>query len=268
MKAFDIIQNRRSVRTFLEIPLRKATEEYIDDYLDCLNNEVGPLGNKIHLERIEMPPGVKVGTYGMIKNPVGYIAGTTKDGLKPLLDYGYLFEKMILDFSNQRIGTCWMAGTFKRSDFENLMTVDEVIPAVSPIGYFDSTRFFESMMRKMVKADLRKSSDVLFFSDDFNKTIQHDDVLEGVRLAPSASNKQPWRIVVKGDFYHLYLEEDKKYNNALPIKVQYLDMGIAMYHLEYMLSDRGISGKWIIENPNIQVPNENFIYIISYKKIH
>lgn len=267
MKAFESIQSRRSVRTFLNIPLRETTEKYIDDYLKSLNEEVGPLGNTIRFERVVIPPNMKVGTYGMIKNPVGYIAGTTKQSIESLLDFGYLFEKMILNFSDKKIGTCWMAGTFKRQMFERFMSIDEVIPAVTPIGYFDSTRFFETMMRKMVKSDMRKPSESLFFLNDFDTTIEHDVILEGVRLAPSASNKQPWRIVVRDNYYHIYLEEDKKYNNALPIKVQYLDIGIAMFHLEYMLSDSDISGQWVNDDPSLREPNNNYQYVISFKKM-
>ena len=73
-------------------------------------------------------------------------------------------------------------------------------------------------------------------------------VLESVRIGPSASNKQSWRLVVDrrdGDVHHLVLYEDQAYNNMLGlVKLQDLDMGIAMRHVEVSARAAGIPGQW------------------------
>ena len=270
MKTFDNIKSRRSVRTFLDKPLRSDTLEYVEQYLDTLKILKGPFGHQTTLSLIDISKNKKVGTYGIIKNPAKYIIGTIDNTIEGLMDYGYLFEKMILDFNEKKIGTCWMAGTFKREDFASVKG-EGLMPAVTPIGYYDNTRFFENMMRKVVKSDLRLPFEQLFFDGSFDKSLNaesaghYNDVLEAIRLGPSASNKQPWRILKIGDELHLYLEENKKYNETLSFKLQYLDIGIAMYHLETMCKDYELKGSWVKEAPQIELPNENYHYVISYK---
>ncbi|MBI9015152.1 MAG: hypothetical protein JEZ08_23165 [Clostridiales bacterium] len=266
MEAFNNIKNRRSVRTFLKTPFRQETEDFIKEYLEDLKTETGPFSHTLNISTIDIEDGKKVGTYGIIKNPQKYIAATVVNTIEGLMDFGYLFEKMILDFNIKKIGTCWMAGTFKRTDFSHMtFNENDVLPAVTPIGYFENRRFFENLMRKAAKSDMRLPYETLFFNENFETPMAEHQALEAVRLGPSASNKQPWRILVKEDTYHLYLEENVKYNNTLSFKMQYLDMGIAMYHLEVALKEMEIEKTWIKENPNVSVPNENYIYVVSYK---
>jgi len=270
MRQYEIIERRRSVRTFLSESLRESTVDFINHYIEKVNMLKGPFGHSIKLYTHDMSNQKRVGTYGIIKNPAMYIAGTTHNSIEGIMDYGYLFERMILDFTEKNIGTCWMAGTFKRDDFD-IIKEDEIMPAVTPIGYFDNTRFFENMMRKVVKSDLRLPFEQLFFDENFETPLKEEkagpfkEALMAVRIGPSASNKQPWRVLKQANSIHLYLEENKKYNETLPFKVQYLDMGIAMYHLEAILKENDFEGQWIKEEPDVKLPNENYKYIVTYK---
>ena len=59
-----------------------------------------------------------------------------------------------------------------------------------------------------------------------------------LRIAPSASNKQPWRIVVENETLHLFWDVDIKYNSMIKThNIQALDMGIALCHLIHSSSD-------------------------------
>ncbi len=86
--------------------------------------------------------------------------------------------------------------------------------------------------------------------------------LEYVRMAPSASNKQPWRIVmdVNGEA-HFFIERTPKYGHALGYDIQMIDMGIALSH--YVLA----SGKDHVFQKEIwmDMPNENTSYLFSVK---
>ena len=67
-----------------------------------------------------------------------------------------------------------------------------------------------------------------------------------VRLAPSASNRQPWRIIAgrsRKDF-HFFLERTPGYNNNRFVKsdLQRVDMGIAMCHFELAMKESGFNG--------------------------
>ena len=66
-------------------------------------------------------------------------------------------------------------------------------------------------------ADTRLNSDALFFDGEYGQPITHSvsaaltDALEEVRWAPSAVNKQPWRIILDGLSAHFYEKQDKGY---------------------------------------------------------
>jgi len=63
-----------------------------------------------------------------------------------------------------------------------------------------------------------------------------------VRMAPSASNGQPWRLVIDEDavrFYH----GGKEYS-----VFQQLDIGIAFCHFELAMEELGVTGFWSKES--------------------
>ena len=105
-------------------------------------------------------------------------------------------------------------------------------------------------MRKGIQADKRKDSKELFFINDFATPLSYEEeerreALELVRLAPSATNSQPWRIVKKDNKYHFYLKHSKGYDTEKG-DIQKVDMGIALYH--FMALEKG---NVILDNPSI-----------------
>ncbi|MCD8501479.1 MAG: hypothetical protein LRY71_07120 [Bacillaceae bacterium] len=64
---------------------------------------------------------------------------------------------------------------------------------------------FDKTLRYVTKADNKKAWEELFFNENFNQSLSKVDAgqlatpIEMVRLGPSASNKQPWRIVLSND---------------------------------------------------------------------
>jgi cytochrome oxidase assembly protein ShyY1 len=168
-----------------------------------------------------------------------------------------------------------MGGTFNRNSFEQELTLadDEFIPCVTPIGYARSNpRIFDKALRYVVKADNKKSWDQLFFKEDFNHSLSEDVAgllatpIEMVRLGPSASNKQPWRLVLSqnGRDCHFYIEHTPNYSAKLGYDMQLLDMGIAMCQFELSCQELKLSGQWVKEEPDINLPNENYEYIITW----
>ena len=89
-----------------------------------------------------------------------------------------------------------------------------------------------------------------------------------MRIAPSASNKQPWRLVLdrrKKALLHLVMHEDERYNNMLgEVKLQELDMGIAMRHVEVAARAFGIRGSWKRLDPDPIGLEEPWKYIATF----
>lgn len=94
--------------------------------------------------------------------------------------------------------------------------------------------------------------------------------LEMARLAPSASNKQPWRVVKDGSRWHFYLQRTSGYQERRLVKfstvadLQRIDMGIAMCHFDLSARELGLQGHWKVDEPKIDKPDELTDYIASW----
>ena len=235
---------------------------------------VPPFGTEMRFSLIsEDTPGERVpGTYGVIRGARYFIAGALKMGERDLEDFGYLFEIIILFATDLGLGTCWMGGTFDRSGFADSMGLDpdEILPAVSPVGYAARRRsVVDSLFRIGAGSKRRKKWEELFFDGDFGTPLDRakEDYaipIEMVRLAPSASNNQPWRIVRTGGGYHFFLKRSKGYGSLFRVDLQRIDMGIALCHFELAAAEGCLSGEWRIEDVDVGDLPERSEYVASW----
>lgn len=271
----EIIKKRQSVRTYIAQPLTPEMKETLRGFVSNLK---GPFGGTVRFELIELDLALKeskakLGTYGVIRGASTYIGAVVEKADRDLEDFGYSLEKAILYATSLGLGTCWLGGTFKKSEFSKAMEQKdyEILPCITPIGYPSSKKsLIDSAMRFAAGSKNRKSWDELFFSTDFSHGLPESDAgkyatpLEMLRLAPSASNKQPWRIVKDMSKTHFYLQHTKGYAKMLAYDLQRVDMGIAMCHFELTAKELGIEGKWQISVPrNISTPQDTE-YIVSW----
>ncbi len=272
-----VIKKRKSVRTFSKQPFNEELITSINTIITEYSKSVGPFGNLCRFTLIPaLVEGFKPGTYGFIKDPEAYIAGICKNDNEALVDFGYTFEKIILELTALNLGTCWLGGTFKRESFKSNLhiTGSELIPAVTPIGFpAEHRRVFEKGMRKIAQSDRRKPWEVLFFDGGLLTPLSKQSagelsiVFEMVRIGPSASNKQPWVLVLSEDrtLIHFFLNFMPGYTgNKMGFEMQRLDIGIAMAHLEIACDAIGISGTFKAISHRIRVHDENLKYITTY----
>jgi nitroreductase len=224
-------------------------------------------------------------------------------------DYGYLLEQIVLSATDLGLGTCWLGGTFTRSGFADrlALTATETMPAIVAVGHVDETATKEQIHRRPLSRRLPAGQ--LFFESSFETPISgsgpgdgsRDDsardgdgstnggsgvgaadggagdgivakLLEAVRWAPSASNKQPWRIVRDGGDWHFYLQRTKGYGKgsllfaALRLAdLQRVDMGIAMCHFELAAQELGLAGRWVLDEPQITLPGPAIEYTATWR---
>ena len=265
MEGMELIRHRRSVRTFDGNALRADDAEKILDYAARAEN---PYGIEIRWKLLHA--GKDHLRAPVITGADTYIAGCVRRMPHAEEAFGYTFERVVLFAEAMGIGTTWIAGTMDRPAFEKALGLqeDEVMPCVSPLGYpADRMSLRETMMRRGVKADARMEFSELFFDGNFDRplvaTAPWQESLEMVRWAPSAVNKQPWRIVVRGQTAHVYEKHSKGYVNASGWDLQKVDIGIAMLHLVYGLECQGYSAHLTLEDPGIPVP-EGMEYVGSF----
>ena len=262
---------RFSCRQYIDKPITKDEQKRLLDYLSATGK--GPFGAMVRLELIAATEQDRkalkgLGTYGFIKGAAGFIVGAAGPSQKNLEDFGYMMERAILFATDMGLGTCWLGGTFTRSSFAKKIsaTVDEVVPAVTSVGYILKKEQPGVTMRALVGGHNRKPWDNLFFREKFGSPLSSDEAslyavpLEMVRIAPSATNKQPWRIIKHGDSWHFYMQRTKGYGDTLTFKIlniadlQRVDMGIAMCHFQMAAGELGLKGRWEIKEPMIEKP--------------
>ena len=88
-------------------------------------------------------------------------------------------------------------------------------------------------------------------------------LFRSVRLGPSASNKQPWRIIKDENVYHFFLCRTKGYGVS-SYDMQKNDIGIAKCHFELSANELGLKGSWV-EIKDISTQND-WEYCCSWSK--
>ncbi len=271
----EAVKKRYSVRNYSDREIEIEKRKDIETFIETLEN---PFGNKISFHYLGgdgMNDQQKLGTYGVIKGAKQYIGTTIKLEDMALEALGYEFETMILYLAHLGIGTCWLGGTFDRKGFAEAMNIegDELFPVISPYGYAAAKKHIKEMaMRKVIKADKRKDWNELFFKGDLESPLTEEYAgelafpLEMVRLGPSASNKQPWRIVLDDKAVHFYEDREPGYSDRFPYDIQRVDMGIAAAHFDLSVKEKGIPGHFDTKaDPEIKLP-ENMEYVFSWIK--
>jgi hypothetical protein len=215
------IHSRKSVRTYSGKAIPSELKEKIRKSFD---QHSGPFDAPLRFKWLDVPElegeeRIRFGTYGVILGATNFIAGAVKKGDHALEQFGYSFENLILTVTSLGLGTCWMGGTFSRSQFAKAMhlTDDEWLPAITPVGYSSWARGPIDLLFKPSTGRIRFPWNKLFFNEDLAHPLTPDTSgeyavpLEMLQIAPSAANWQPWRILKQGNQFHFLLAHNSGY---------------------------------------------------------
>ena len=303
-QADRLIPTRKSCRSFLPSPLRPehraAIETFIAHEADCpVPGHTTDGATRIVIVDRSTPGDqnepVKLGTYGMIRGAKTFIAGITADRHDSLVAIGYRLERIILFAESLGLGTCWLGGTFTRESFGRAAGVgpDEILPCIIAIGYPARRRtVIDTFVRASAGSRSRKFPEQLFHTYappaggtgvkeltpiDLAAFGTYGVALEMVRLAPSASNRQPWRVFFEPrdraaepweGTYNFFMSRSKRYvGNKLGFTIQRIDMGIAAAHFGATCLQYGIEGEWVVKRPDWEPsdePGDVMEYIFSW----
>jgi hypothetical protein len=271
----ELIRIRKSCRTYDGRPIEDTTLPELAHFITKINEEA-KIGGRFLLVNNTDADGKSVsrlGTYGFISGARSFIVGILENEEKGALEFGYLFEKIVLFATDLGLQTCWLGGTFNKSDFRQNVSMfeNEFIPIVSPVGHKrEKSRLLETTMRMVVGADNRKPWKDLFFEGSSTVPLSetragaHTVPLEMVRLGPSASNKQPWRVIKDKNAFHFFLCRTKGYG-VTSYDLQKNDIGIAKCHFELSANELGLNGVWQ-ERERVNTP-AGWEYISTWSSI-
>jgi nitroreductase len=274
----DSIRARHSTRTYDGQPLTSDEERGIRaSFAEAVPGPFGSTPRFMLASRDEVEAGaspsdmvargkeansskgrVRIGTYGLIVGPRAFVAGVIRRAPLACVDFGYCMEGIILRATELGLATCWIGGVFGRGAIARALEAgrNEFVPATTPVGHAAEKPSFQEMASRLdSRPHTRLDFGQLFFEAGKDGSWaalaspgEWGTLLEAVRIAPSARNMQPWRLVLdrrSGEALHLVMEENRFYNNVLgATKLQELDMGIAMRHVEVAAAELGIPGSW------------------------
>ncbi len=263
----EYVKSRRSIRTFDGETVDDDKKKKLLAFLETIQNPFNiPVKFRLlDAEKNGLACPVVTGTSL-------FMGAKIKNTTNTSVAFGYSFEKFVLYAQSIGLGTVWIGGTMNRSAFEKAMELenDEIMPCMSPIGYpAKKMSLRESMMRKAVKGDERMPFEKLFFNGSCDTPLTKEkagkfaEPLEAVRLAPSAVNKQPWRVIADGNNVHFYLKRSNGFNYNDKLDMQMIDMGIALCHFDLVAKEKGITLGFSQSKPNIVTDSENE-YVASF----
>jgi nitroreductase len=215
MKKEDIykaIFKRKSIRKYDLSPLDKDTLHGISAYINDLN----PLYKDIKID-IKIISTDDVNRRMMKKAP-HYLAVFSEKKEGYLTNVGFMLQQMDLIFSAMGIGSCWQGIPIPTKEVLNSSDLKFIILMAfgkpsEPLYRENTSEFKRNPLEKITSIK------------------DMDELLEPVRLAPSATNSQPWFFKGKNNIIKAYSVKPNFLKAIIVNKYIPIDMGIALYHL-------------------------------------
>lgn len=209
---YQTIYKRKSVRKYEQEKLSPAELQGIEDFI----KKAAVLDPEIKFET-KIVDSEAVKSFIPIKAP-HYLQFFSEAKGDYLLNAGFILQQLDLYLSNNDLGSCWFGMAKPKKE----------IMAESDLEYVITLVFGKS------KTEIQRDS-----IEDFDRKPlseiksgeNHYDILEAVRLAPSATNGQPWYFISEKDQIHLYQVEPNFIKKFFYEKMNKIDMGIALAHL-------------------------------------
>ena len=206
-----MIPRRRSVRSYTSEMVDEATLAEIRAFMADLK----PLFPAT-LPEARIIPTKDAAFIQKWRNPqfLAFYAPKTDEGL---MNVGFMYQQLDLFLQSRGLGSCWVGlGT----------PVDTIHkpPEGMKLAVMMAFGHPADVPERSVEMDFkrRKMEDV---SD------VPDDRLEAARLAPSATNSQPWAFLHAGDTIHVYREKLSLIKTRTHGRMNLIDMGIMLAHL-------------------------------------
>lgn len=240
---YQTIFQRKSIRKYDLTPLE-------DDRLLKIREQIEQLTAMDYDIKVEM----KLLNDNEIKNlfPIKaphYISvfSEVKDGY--LTNVGFMLQQMDLYFSANGIGSCWLGMAkptreMRNSELEFVVMLAFGMP-------------MEPLHRQNISEFKRKSL------TEITDIQGEEELLACVRLAPSATNSQPWFFSKVGDTFHAYCVKSNLIKALVYEKMNKINMGIAICHLWTAVSQLNKKAEFKFDESALNNIPKGYYYITS-----
>lgn len=234
---YNAIYKRKSIRKYRKESLESTKLTDLKKFMEGLV----PLHEEIKTEIVILSEK-DIKLLLPIKSP-HYVAiySETKD--EYLQNAGFMLQQVDLYLSASGIGTCWLGLGLPQKESASRNGLEFVITLA--FGYADEPLYRESTTEFRRKA-----------LSEISSVNGAEELLEAARLAPSASNTQPWYFSGNEDSIVISRKLPNILKKALYNKFNRVDIGIAMCHLWIAALYQGKAIEFIRENAAVPKGNE------------
>lgn len=254
MNNIEAMNLRRSVRKYKSQPISRAHMDAIRWFI----NELTPL-NAIPFDIIFFEDGELItktfkGIANMYSKVIAphYIAITSKEEPGHLENVGFIGEQLIFKLTALGIGSCWLGRSIDKNVFNKIAPIktDQSHIILISFGYAEENL---SPISKRNRLNINQ-----FVQGEIKEDFI--PILNALRIAPSAVNSQPWRIIVEENTMHLYMKTKNFISEKILAKLNLVDMGIGLCHMVKTAEELGFN---TCLKKHELLPIKDFKYIIS-----
>lgn len=243
-KFYDTIFKRKSIRKY---DLQSIDEKTLEDIVSYIN-VVKPMYENI---KIEMKIITKESAKGLFPIKAPYyilISSEKKEGY--LTNAGFMIQQVDLFLSANGLGSCWVGMAQPKKEIVNQSKLEYVIA----LAFGKSA---ETLYRENVSEFKRKSI------EEIRDNNQKDELIESARLAPSATNSQPWFFKIDNNKIDVYCVKSNFIKALIYKKMNQIDIGIAICHLWTAEKHFGKDLSYTFDKEAEENSPEGYYYITS-----
>lgn len=256
----DTMKCRKSIRKYKEKTVSNRDIEQIRQFI----KKAKPLDKETGIDVILFEDGDKIKQtfkgiaklYAKVKAP-HYLAFTSEKKEGYLENIGFIGEQIILEMTNLGIGTCWVGSPIDQQVFSNITQVKNNQTYIILIAFgYPETEFAPVTNRKRLENKEFVSGDI---------DAMYSPILDALNIAPSAVNSQPWRVVIEGNTWHLYLNWKNILNKKMLYSMNQIDMGIGLSHI--VIAGKELGYNVSINKKNIDnLKKQDYITSVTFEK--
>ncbi len=239
MDLTDMISRRRSVRKYLTKPVGDGMLADLEAFLSRLTVLIPGAMTEVRIIRTS-----DVHFLQKWDTPHALAFFAEENSEDALLNAGFAYQQADLYLQSRGLGSCWV-GLGKLKD-ASMICAGMRLVAVMPFGWPDGVPL------RTGPADFRRKT-IAEISD------VPDARLEPARLAPSATNSQPWSFTHDGEDVHVWRVKYGAVKQHTVGKWGPVDVGIALAHLS--LTEPGFA----FRREGVPPQREGFLYVGTVK---
>ena len=241
---YNAIFKRKSIREYDPTSLDSNRLEEISKILQSLK----PMLNDIKTEfQIITPEQV---TRKFNNKAPHFIAAFSEAKNAYKVNVGFMLQQMDLYFSATGLGSCWLGIPQPTKDVTDSSNLEFII-----LMSFGNSK--ETLYR--ISASEFKRHSLLEITDIEGE----EELLEPVRLAPSAVNLQNWYFTGDKNAIHAYSAKPNFLRNIVGGSYYSVNMGIALCHLQLATEHLGRKIKFVFDSSRDKNPPKNRAYVAT-----